>query len=58
VFLTLGSQSSTELHMQGDLFDAVKRAGGRLSEGAVVQQVMYPYLSALAYMHQRGIIHR
>jgi len=44
--------------MQGDLFDAVKRAGGRLSEGAVVQQVMYPYLSALAYMHQRGIIHR
>ena len=44
--------------MQGDLFDAVKRAGGRMSEQSVVQHVLYPYLSALQYMHRRGIVHR
>ena len=43
---------------QGDLFDAVKRKGGRMPESAVVQQVLYPYLSALLYLHRRGIIHR
>ena len=43
---------------QGDLFDVVKRRGGRLSETSVVQQVIYPYLSALMYMHRRGIVHR
>jgi len=42
----------------GDLFDEVKRRGGRMAEGEVVQQVMYPYLCALAYLHSRGIIHR
>ena len=29
-----------------------------MSENSVVQQVVYPYLSALMYMHRRGIIHR
>ncbi|GIL54641.1 hypothetical protein Vafri_10372, partial [Volvox africanus] len=42
----------------GDLFDDVKRRGGRLPEREVVQQVLHPYLKALAYLHQRGIIHR
>ncbi|GFR49704.1 hypothetical protein Agub_g11855 [Astrephomene gubernaculifera] len=42
----------------GDLFDDVKRRGGRLPEREVVQQVLYPYLTALAYLHARGIIHR
>lgn len=44
--------------MQGDLFDDVKRRGGRLSEAEVVQSVLYPYLCALMYLHRRGIIHR
>lgn len=43
---------------QGDLFDDVKRRGGRVPEREVVQQVLYPYLTALAYLHARGIIHR
>ncbi|GAX83095.1 hypothetical protein CEUSTIGMA_g10521.t1 [Chlamydomonas eustigma] len=42
----------------GDLFDAVKQRGGRLSEAVVVQHVLHPYLSALMYMHKRGVIHR
>ncbi|GAX79937.1 hypothetical protein CEUSTIGMA_g7377.t1 [Chlamydomonas eustigma] len=42
----------------GDLFDAVKRKGGRLSESSVVQQVLHPYLTALLYMHKRRIVHR
>lgn len=42
----------------GDLFDDVKRRGGRMSEAEVVQQVLHPYLSALTYLHARGIIHR
>ncbi len=29
-----------------------------MSEAAVVQQVLHPYLCALLYMHKRGIIHR
>lgn len=42
----------------GDLFDAVKRRGGRLQEAMLVQQVLYPYLCALMYLHGRGIVHR
>ncbi|EFJ40677.1 hypothetical protein VOLCADRAFT_69208, partial [Volvox carteri f. nagariensis] len=42
----------------GDLFDDVKRRGGRLPEREVVQHVLYPYLTALSYLHERGIIHR
>lgn len=45
-------------HPQGDLFDEVKRRGGRLSENEVVRGVLYPYLTALGYLHGRGIIHR
>lgn len=29
-----------------------------MTEQEVVQQVLYPYLSALLYLHRRGIIHR
>jgi serine/threonine protein kinase len=43
---------------QGDLFDEVKRRGGRLKEVEVVRGVLHPYLSALAYLHEWGIIHR
>lgn len=43
---------------QGDLFDDVKRRGGRLPEREVVTHVLHPYLTALAYLHARGIIHR
>lgn len=43
---------------QGDLFDDVKRRGGRLSEAEVVTSVLHPYLCALVYLHRRGIIHR
>lgn len=46
------------MHAQGDLFDEVKRRGGRLPESEVVRCVLYPYLCALAYLHDRGIIHR
>lgn len=46
------------LTAQGDLFDAVKRSGGRMPEAALVQQVLYPYLCSLLYLHSRGIIHR
>ncbi|PNH09883.1 Aurora kinase B [Tetrabaena socialis] len=42
----------------GDLFDDVKRRGGRVPEREVVHQVLHPYLMALAYLHARGIIHR
>ncbi|MEW5318341.1 MAG: hypothetical protein WDW38_009569 [Sanguina aurantia] len=42
----------------GDLFDEVKRLGGRIGERQVVQQVMYPYLCALIYLHRHSIVHR
>lgn len=42
----------------GDLFDEVKRRGGRLPEDEVVSNVLYPYMCALMYIHGRGIIHR
>ena len=29
-----------------------------MQEAALVQQVLYPYLCALTYLHSRGIIHR
>lgn len=44
--------------MQGDLFDEVKRQGGRLTEPETIHGVIAPYLSALTYLHGRGIIHR
>ena len=46
------------LGQQGDLFDEVKRRGGRLPEAEVVQAVLTPYLQALMYLHARGVIHR
>eukprot|EP00955_Chlamydomonas_euryale_P058263 357008-Chlamydomonas_euryale.AAC.5 len=42
----------------GDLFDAVKKRGGRMTEAALVKQVLHPYLCALMYLHSRGIVHR
>ncbi|MEW5301362.1 MAG: hypothetical protein WDW36_004225 [Sanguina aurantia] len=42
----------------GDLFDEVKRLGGRVGERQVVQRVMYPFLCALVYLHRKSIIHR
>ncbi len=43
---------------QGDLFDELKKCGGRMSEEAVVQTVLRPFMLALVYLHDRGVIHR
>ena len=42
----------------GDLYEALRRAGGRLREPRVAAAVVAPVLDALAYLHARGIVHR
>lgn len=42
----------------GDLYEALKRAGGKLKESAVAGEVVAPCLDAVAYLHSLGIIHR
>jgi aurora kinase len=42
----------------GDLYGLLRRAGGRLAEQQAVDLVLQPFLSALAYMHSKGIVHR
>jgi aurora kinase len=42
----------------GDLYGLLRRAGGRLGEQQAVDLVLQPFLSALAYMHSKGIVHR
>jgi aurora kinase len=42
----------------GDLYGLLRRSGGRLGEQQAVGLVLQPFLSALAYMHSKGIVHR
>lgn len=42
----------------GDLYNLLRQAGGRLPEQQAVELVLQPFLSALAYMHSKGIVHR
>ena len=42
----------------GDLYEALRRAGGKLKESAVAGEVVAPCLDAVAYLHSLGIIHR
>lgn len=42
----------------GDLFCMLPQLGGRMSERAAVEAVIYPLLSVVNYLHSRGIVHR
>ncbi|KAK9839488.1 hypothetical protein WJX81_005063 [Elliptochloris bilobata] len=42
----------------GDLYEALKHSGGQISERRAVRDVIRPCLSALIYLHSKGIIHR
>jgi serine/threonine protein kinase len=46
------------LHLQGDLFDEMKRTLGRMPEAQLVTSVLLPMMSALLAMHSLGFIHR
>ena len=47
-----------ELAERGDLYEDLKRDGGQLTEVQVAGGVLGPFLSAMQYLHTRGIIHR
>ncbi|EFJ51649.1 aurora like protein kinase [Volvox carteri f. nagariensis] len=47
-----------EFAVCGDLFEDLKKGGGQLKEKYAVRDVIVPFLSALAYLHNQGIIHR
>ncbi|KAG2439374.1 hypothetical protein HXX76_004731 [Chlamydomonas incerta] len=47
-----------EYASKGDVFTEVERRGGQLDEAETVRSVVYPFLSALDYLHSRCIIHR
>ncbi|KAL3155775.1 hypothetical protein ABBQ32_012791 [Trebouxia sp. C0010 RCD-2024] len=47
-----------EFALGGDLYAQLAQAGGYLGEDQVACEVMVPVLSALAYMHRKGIMHR
>ncbi|KAK9815326.1 hypothetical protein WJX72_001838 [[Myrmecia] bisecta] len=42
----------------GDLYEELKRSGGQLKERRTAREVLQPSLSALNYLHSKGIIHR
>uniref|UniRef100_A0A7S3VNV4 Protein kinase domain-containing protein n=1 Tax=Dunaliella tertiolecta TaxID=3047 RepID=A0A7S3VNV4_DUNTE len=42
----------------GDLFEDLKKHGGQIKEKYVIRDVIVPFLSALQYLHDKGIIHR
>jgi len=42
----------------GDLFDELRRRGGRMKEQEAVRLVLVPFMKALAHLHRRGIVHR
>eukprot|EP00873_Tetraselmis_striata_P019212 jgi/Tetstr1/439476/TSEL_027908.t1 len=42
----------------GDLFDELRRLGGRMSEQETVCTVLVPFLRAMSHLHERGIVHR
>lgn len=42
----------------GDLYGELSRHGGYMLEVHVVRHVMNPFLSALSYLHEHGILHR
>ncbi|GFR43872.1 hypothetical protein Agub_g5001, partial [Astrephomene gubernaculifera] len=47
-----------EYASKGDVFTEVERRGGQLNEAESVRQVIFPFLSALDYLHSNYIIHR
>eukprot|EP00887_Chlorella_sp_A99_P004640 scaffold4.g4640.t1 len=47
-----------ELAPRGDLYGELSCRGGYMSESQVAKNVLLPFLSALSYMHDRGILHR
>ncbi|KXZ53086.1 hypothetical protein GPECTOR_8g78 [Gonium pectorale] len=47
-----------EYASKGDVFTEVERRGGQLNEAEAVRQVIFPFLSALEYLHGNCIIHR
>lgn len=42
----------------GDLYTVLRQCGGRLKEQQAVDLVLRPFLNALKYMHDNGIVHR
>ena len=46
---------------QGDVYKFLKHNGGaeqRLAEGVAVPMLLEPFMQALQYIHERGIVHR
>jgi len=48
----------TSSHPQGNVFTFLQQHGGRLPEHVAVPMVLEPTMSALAYIHGLGMIHR
>jgi aurora kinase len=44
--------------LQGNVFTFLQQHGGRLPEHVAVPMVLEPTMSALAYIHSLGMIHR
>ncbi|KAL3135413.1 hypothetical protein ABBQ32_007595 [Trebouxia sp. C0010 RCD-2024] len=42
----------------GDLYEELKKTGGRFAEARTAADVLRPCISALMYLHSQGIIHR
>ncbi|KAL3131330.1 hypothetical protein ABBQ38_000618 [Trebouxia sp. C0009 RCD-2024] len=53
----LAEQSSLS-HVGGDLYEELKKTGGRFAEARTAADVLRPCISALMYLHSQGIIHR
>lgn len=62
VFILLQENSKVALVQefceQGDLLGLLRKNCGRLSERVAVQLVLQPLVSALLYLHARGVTHR
>lgn len=43
---------------KGDVFANVEQRGGCMTESETVQQVLFPFLQALVYLHDLKIMHR
>lgn len=43
---------------QGNVFTFLQQQGGRLPEAVAVPMILEPTMSALAYIHSIGMIHR
>lgn len=49
----------SELADRGDLFTYLRKlSGNRMGEADAVKIVLFPFMSALNFLHERGIMHR